>query len=133
MGIGPAPATEKLLKRLGLKIADMDVIELNEAFAAQGLAGAAPARPRRRRAAREPQRRRDRARPSARHVGRAPRADRDRGIAAHAAAATRSHHVHRRRPGHRAGARAGAAFEARVAADEFIEPKDWMPRPIGGR
>ena len=38
MGIGPAPATEKLLKRLGLKIGDMDVIELNEAFAAQGLA-----------------------------------------------------------------------------------------------
>ncbi|HEY0445366.1 MAG TPA: 3-oxoadipyl-CoA thiolase [Allosphingosinicella sp.] len=38
MGIGPAPASEKLLKRLGLKLADMDVIELNEAFAAQGLA-----------------------------------------------------------------------------------------------
>jgi 3-oxoadipyl-CoA thiolase len=38
MGIGPAPATEKLLRRLGLKVADMDVIELNEAFAAQGLA-----------------------------------------------------------------------------------------------
>ena len=38
MGIGPAPASEKLLKRLGLKIGDFDVIELNEAFAAQGLA-----------------------------------------------------------------------------------------------
>ena len=38
MGIGPAPATAKLLKRLGLGINDMDVIELNEAFAAQGLA-----------------------------------------------------------------------------------------------
>ncbi|HEU5285063.1 MAG TPA: 3-oxoadipyl-CoA thiolase [Sphingomicrobium sp.] len=38
MGIGPAPATEKLLKRLGLKIEQMDVIELNEAFAAQALA-----------------------------------------------------------------------------------------------
>jgi acetyl-CoA acetyltransferase family protein len=38
MGIGPAPATEKLLKRLGLGVAEMDVIELNEAFAAQGLA-----------------------------------------------------------------------------------------------
>ena len=38
MGIGPAPASEKLLKRLGLTIAEMDVIELNEAFAAQGLA-----------------------------------------------------------------------------------------------
>ena len=38
MGIGPAPATEKLTKRLGLNIRDFDVIELNEAFAAQGLA-----------------------------------------------------------------------------------------------
>jgi acetyl-CoA acetyltransferase len=32
------PATRKLLARLGLKVSDMDVIELNEAFAAQGLA-----------------------------------------------------------------------------------------------
>ncbi len=38
MGIGPAPATQKLLARLGLAIADIDLIELNEAFAAQGLA-----------------------------------------------------------------------------------------------
>ena len=38
MGIGPAPASEKLMKRLGLAIGDFDVIELNEAFAAQGLA-----------------------------------------------------------------------------------------------
>ncbi|MFV3126743.1 3-oxoadipyl-CoA thiolase [Niveispirillum sp. KHB5.9] len=38
MGIGPAPATLILLERLGLSIADIDVVELNEAFAAQGLA-----------------------------------------------------------------------------------------------
>ena len=38
MGIGPAPASQKLLARLGLGITDFDVIELNEAFAAQGLA-----------------------------------------------------------------------------------------------
>jgi 3-oxoadipyl-CoA thiolase len=38
MGIGPAPATEKLLHRLGLTLAELNVIELNEAFAAQGLA-----------------------------------------------------------------------------------------------
>jgi len=38
MGIGPAPASQKLTKRLGLRIEDFDVIELNEAFAAQGLA-----------------------------------------------------------------------------------------------
>jgi len=37
MGMGPAPASRKLLERLGLKIGDMDVIELNEAFAAQAL------------------------------------------------------------------------------------------------
>ena len=38
MGIGPVPATQKVLKLAGLSMADMDVIELNEAFAAQGLA-----------------------------------------------------------------------------------------------
>jgi acetyl-CoA C-acetyltransferase len=38
MGIGPVPATERALGRLGLRLADMDVIELNEAFAAQALA-----------------------------------------------------------------------------------------------
>ena len=38
MGIGPAPASEQLLERQGLTIADIDVIELNEAFASQGLA-----------------------------------------------------------------------------------------------
>jgi acetyl-CoA acetyltransferase len=35
--MGPAPASRKLLARLGLQVADMDVIELNEAFAAQAL------------------------------------------------------------------------------------------------
>ena len=38
MGMGPAPATRKLLARLGLALADVDLIELNEAFAAQALA-----------------------------------------------------------------------------------------------
>jgi 3-oxoadipyl-CoA thiolase len=38
MGIGPAPATNRLLERLSLQVGDLDVIELNEAFAAQGLA-----------------------------------------------------------------------------------------------
>ena len=38
MGIGPAPASRKVLERAGLTIADMDVIELNEAFASQALA-----------------------------------------------------------------------------------------------
>ena len=38
MGIGPVPATQKLLARLGLKIGDFDAIEINEAFAAQVVA-----------------------------------------------------------------------------------------------
>jgi acetyl-CoA acetyltransferase family protein len=38
MGIGPAPATRRVLELTGLTLAQMDVIELNEAFAAQGLA-----------------------------------------------------------------------------------------------
>jgi acetyl-CoA C-acetyltransferase/acetyl-CoA acyltransferase len=38
MGIGPAPASQKLIDRLGLTQSDFDVIELNEAFAAQGIA-----------------------------------------------------------------------------------------------
>jgi acetyl-CoA acyltransferase len=38
MGMGPVPSTKKLLARLGLTMDDMDIIELNEAFAAQGLA-----------------------------------------------------------------------------------------------
>jgi acetyl-CoA C-acetyltransferase len=38
MGIGPAPASQKVLQQVGLTLEDMDVIELNEAFASQGLA-----------------------------------------------------------------------------------------------
>jgi len=38
MGIGPVPSTRKLMGRLGLKISDFDLIEINEAFASQGLA-----------------------------------------------------------------------------------------------
>ena len=38
MGIGPVPATQKLVERLGMKVSAFDVIELNEAFASQALA-----------------------------------------------------------------------------------------------
>jgi glutamine synthetase len=38
MGIGPVPATRKLVERLGIKVSDFDLIELNEAFASQGIA-----------------------------------------------------------------------------------------------
>ena len=85
----------------------MDVIELNEAFAAQGLAvmrqlGLADDD-----AACEPQWRRDRARPPARHVRRAPGPHRDRGTAPHRRPLRALHDVHRRRAGHRDGDRAG--------------------------
>jgi acetyl-CoA acetyltransferase len=38
MGMGPAPATQKLMRQLGMTLDQMDIIELNEAFASQGLA-----------------------------------------------------------------------------------------------
>jgi acetyl-CoA acetyltransferase len=38
MGIGPVPATKKALQRAGLSVVDLDLIELNEAFASQSLA-----------------------------------------------------------------------------------------------
>ncbi|MFO0838462.1 MAG: acetyl-CoA C-acyltransferase [Phycisphaerae bacterium] len=38
MGLGPIPATQKVLQRAGLRVADLDIVELNEAFAAQALA-----------------------------------------------------------------------------------------------
>jgi acetyl-CoA acyltransferase len=105
MGIGPVPATRKLCARLGLKPADFDVIELNEAFAAQGLAvlrelgiaddaeyvnpnGGAIAL----------------GHPlgmsGARITGTAALELHERGASAGA-----GHHVHRRRPGHRPGGR----------------------------
>ena len=67
MGMGPAPATRKVLALAGLTLDQLDVIELNEAFAAQGLAVLRDSA-RGRRRARQPERRRDRARPSARRV-----------------------------------------------------------------
>ena len=61
MGIGPVPAVRKALERAGRSLDDIDVIELNEAFAAQSLAVMQGPRPRPREG--EPERRRDRARP----------------------------------------------------------------------
>ena len=84
MGIGPVPAMQKLLERTGLALDDFDLVELNEAFAAQVLAvlqrRADSARPA------ERQRRRDRARPSDRLHRRAHR----RHAAARARAARRA-------------------------------------------
>ena len=76
MGIGPVPATRKLMARLGLKIGRF---RRDRAQRGLRLAGARLLRQLgacRRCRARQPERRRHRARPSARHVGRAPRADR---------------------------------------------------------
>ena len=73
MGVGPIPAVRKLCERLALTPSDFDVVELNEAFASQALAclrglGSADDS-----AQCQSERRGDRARPSARHVGRAHR------------------------------------------------------------
>ena len=76
MGIGPVPATRKLMARLGHKIGDYDVIELNEAFAAQSLACLRQLGLPDDAGTGQSAWRRHRARPSARHVGRAAGADR---------------------------------------------------------
>jgi acetyl-CoA acetyltransferase len=75
MGLGPVPAVRKVLERAGLNINDMDVIELNEAFAAQalGVLRQLGCRTMRRMLT---QRRRYRVRPSAGHERRAAGAER---------------------------------------------------------
>ena len=76
MGIGPVPATRKVLALAKLSLEQIDVIELNEAFAAQALAVTRQLGLARRRRARESERRRDRDRPSARRERRAAGDDR---------------------------------------------------------
>ena len=90
MGIGPVPATRKLLARTGLGLADIAVIELNEAFASQALAVLRELGLPDDAAAGQPERRRHRARPSARHERRAPGRDRGLRAAPPQASATRS-------------------------------------------
>ena len=107
MGIGPVPATRKVLARTGLTLADVDVIELNEAFAAQALAVAARARAAGRRRTCEPERRRDRDRPSARRERRPPGHDRALSTPPHRRPLRAVHDVHRRRAGDCHGDRAG--------------------------
>ena len=106
MGFGPAPATRKVLAKAGLKIGDMDVIELNEAFAAQALAVTRDLGLPDDARARQSERRRHRARPSARRQRRAARHDRAVSAAAHRRPLRAVHDVHRRRPGDRAYHRA---------------------------
>jgi hypothetical protein len=99
MGIGPAPAVQKLLRQTGMTLDQMDLIELNEAFAAQGLAVLRQLGLSDDRSAREPERRRDRARPSARHERRAPGDHGHVPAASHRRPLRPVHHVHRRRAG----------------------------------
>ncbi len=108
MGLGPIPATRKALARAGLTVDDLDLVELNEAFAAQSIPCmrelGLDAR------ARQRQRRRHRHRASARLLRRAPGDD----AAVRAGAARRAlrpgDDVHRRRPGDRHGRRATVAL-----------------------
>ena len=105
MGTGPVPATKKALKRAGLKLADIDLIELNEAFASQALAcirmlsarspeGKRAGRGDRHRTPAGGQRRAHHQHPGEHH-------DRPR------CAVRAGHDVHWRRPGHRHHLRAG--------------------------
>ncbi len=100
MGMGPVPSSRKALARAGLTLDQMDVIELNEAFAAQSLAcvrelKVADDDPRV-----NPERRRNRTRPSTRHDRRAPDPDRDARTRTFKEALRALHVVHRRRAGH---------------------------------
>ena len=101
MGFGPAPAMRKVLAKAQLKLADIDVIELNEAFASQALAvlrdhGIADDA-----VLRQSQRRCHRARPSSGSQRRAARDDRHVPVASHRRSLRVVHDVHRRRAGHR--------------------------------
>ena len=99
MGIGPVPATEKLMARLDLKMSDFDTIELNEAFAAQSLAVLRGLGAARRCGACEPEWRRDCARPSAGRQRRAAGADRAASARKDRRQARPRHALRRRRPG----------------------------------
>ena len=99
MGVGPVPATRLALERAGLKIEDIDLVELNEAFAAQVLASIRELGVAAREAERE--RRRDRDRPSARRLGRPPDRHARTRATPQRQALRRSHDVHRRRSGAR--------------------------------
>ena len=101
MGMGPVPAVRKVLDRAGLKLRDVDLFELNEAFAAQSVAVARELG--RRRGEGERQRRSDRARPSDRRQRRASADDADLRAAGAEAALRRRVAVHRRWDGDRDG------------------------------
>ena len=123
MGIGPVPSTRKLMERLKLKIGDFDVIEFNEAFASQALACLRQLGIAGRCRARQSERRRDRARPSARHVGHAARHHRDPSHDQDRRQARARHHVRRCRAGRVAGNRAGVT-------DDDLEQPSFIGGPL---
>ena len=115
MGMGPVPAVRILLDRTGLKIDEIDVFEVNEAFAAQALAvrqGTGPAA-----GPHQPERQRHLPGPP----GRRHRGHLDRQVAVRAQAHRRpvraGHHVHRRRPGHRRDLRARLTSSQQARSD----------------
>ena len=105
MGIGPVPAAQKALERAGLRLEDIDLIELNEAFAAQALAVRAHAG--HRRGPPQSRRRRHRARASARRQRGQDHRQGGSAAAARGQVAGAGDHVHRWRPGDRHRARSG--------------------------
>ncbi len=108
MGTGPVPATQKALKRAGLTLADIDLIEINEAFASQTLGLHADAG-RRRREGQRP-RRGDRHRPSAGRQRRRHHHDADQQHDRPQRHARPGHDVHRRRAGNRHDLRASVTY-----------------------
>ena len=129
MGFGPAPATRKVLAQAGLTLADIDVIELNEAFAAQALAVTRDLGLADDAAARQSERRRHRARPSARRERRAARDHGALPAAPHRRPLRAVHDVHRRRPGHRDDHRARLADCRRSAFRRRVARKELRGRP----
>ncbi len=126
MGIGPAPASLKVLKLAKLEIGQMDVIELNEAFAAQGLAvtrqlGLPDD------AAHELEWWRDRHRSSARRERCAPGDDGAESVGEDVGSLCSVHDVHRCGAGHRHGDRAGLITGTRPGSR--AAPRDrWSAR-----
>jgi acetyl-CoA C-acetyltransferase len=112
MGIGPIPAVKKLLERTGLSIGDFDVDRVERGLRRAGARGEQGARARPGEG--QPQRRGDRARPSDRRHRRDPGREGARRARAGRRLEGPRDHVHRRRPGDRAGTGAGGLIRAPV-------------------
>ena len=122
MGMGPVPATRKVLAKAGLQLSQMDVIELNEAFAAQALAVTRELGLAGRCRARQPQRRSHRHRTSAGRQRRAPGDHRALSTPQNRRPLCAVHHVHRRRPRHRGDYRARL-----IRASLALTPRAGLP------